>query len=91
MLDEQAADDRPAAVESIDAPAQIPTAIWSFSGGKVTRRIESVPGIIIAPPIPWTTRIATSRPIECESPQPSDASAKAGVKGGSGAALLMGG
>ena len=41
------------------------------------RRITIRPtGTIMAPPIPWTTRAATSSPIELERPQAIDARVK---------------
>ncbi len=66
----------PSASATPETPAQIPIALARSSGGNVTVRIESVPGISIAAPMPCRTRKTISWLLVDDSPEPSDASVK---------------
>ena len=46
----------------------MPIALPRSEGGKALVTIESVAGIISAPPMPWTTRLPTSQVVSGASP-----------------------
>ena len=58
------------------AAAQIPIAAVRCSPGYASTRIDKVSGAIIAAPVPWTARSATSAASSVASPQPADAIVK---------------
>ena len=57
-------------------PAHSPMARARSFGGNVTVRMDSVPGISSAAPMPWMARKAISWPGDCDSPHASDAPVK---------------
>ena len=64
----------PIASASAETPAQVPIAMPRCFGGNALVTIESVAGIISAPPMPWTTRLTTSEAVSGASPAVADES-----------------
>ncbi len=62
----------PIAIPTPENPAQIPIALPRSSAGNVAVRIDSVEGMMKAPPTPISARIAISRPGEDASAAPSE-------------------
>ena len=62
----------PIASASAETPAQVPIALPRSAAGKALVTIDSVAGIIRAPPIPWTTRLATRAVVSGARPAVAD-------------------
>ena len=62
----------PIARARAETPAQVPIALPRSDAGNALVTIESVAGIIRAPPTPCTTRLATSEVVSGASPAVAD-------------------
>src|SRR2546430_16534975 len=62
----------PIASASAETPAQVPIALPRSAAGKAFVTIDSVAGIIRAPPTPWTTRLATRAVVSGAKPAVAD-------------------
>ena len=69
----------PPASETADTAPKTPNAIDSFSGGNAARSTASPAGASSAANVAWSTRAPINIPIEEDSPQSREASAKPAV------------